>query len=250
METENVPPVVNKSPSSGPETKKARGDSNESVLGSSVNERCSTDESKKLQIRFAKLSENAFAPTYGSEWAAGADLYSACDCTVPPKGKFVVPTDLQLEIPIGYYGRVAPRSGLATKNFIDVGAGVVDADYRGNVKILLFNFGDEPFEVRKGDRIAQLICERIAHCDFVELSSLEETSRGTGGFGSTGQPSCLVERSRRQYGRDTTNTWSNRKAPSTLKAPREIHLLSVLEAAIMPGRKVVSCDGQETAPEW
>lgn len=190
METENVPPVQGKNSPSPPETKKAKGDVNGDTLPSSlpdsVKERGEIKENAKVQIRFAKLSADACAPTYGSEWAAGADLYSACDCTVPAKGKFAVPTDIQVEIPVGYYGRVAPRSGLASKNFIDVGGGVIDADYRGNVKVLLFNFGDEPFKVRKGDRIAQLICERIAHCDFVEMSSLEETVRGAGGFGSTG----------------------------------------------------------------
>ena len=136
-------------------------------------------------LRFIKLSENATAPTYGSDKAAGADLHSACDCTVPPKGKFCVPTDIQIAVPDGCYGRLAPRSGLADKNFIDVGAGVIDPDYRGNVKVLLFNHGDEEFKVNKGDRIAQLICERYERCQLLE-SELDETNRGEGGFGSTG----------------------------------------------------------------
>ncbi|RCN31640.1 deoxyuridine 5'-triphosphate nucleotidohydrolase, domain protein [Ancylostoma caninum] len=98
-----------------------------------------------------------------------------------------VSTGLQVELPYGYYGRVAPRSGLAAKNFIDVGAGVVDSDYRGELKVLLFNFGSTDFEVKKGDRIAQLICERIAHCTFMQCESLTDTTRGAGGFGSTGK---------------------------------------------------------------
>eukprot|EP00063_Salmo_salar_P008129 XP_013982964.1 PREDICTED: deoxyuridine 5'-triphosphate nucleotidohydrolase-like [Salmo salar] len=80
----------------------------------------------------------------------------------------------------------APRSGLAAKHFIDVGAGVVDEDYRGNVGVVLFNFSKETFEVKKGDRVAQLVCERICYPDLQELKTLDETERGAGGFGSTG----------------------------------------------------------------
>jgi len=105
---------------------------------------------------------------------------------VPAKGKFLVSTGLQIAPPAGHYARIAPRSGLASKLFIDVGAGVVDGDYRGEVKVLLFNFSDTEFEVKKGDRIAQLICEKYAHVEIVETDSLEETERGSGGFGSTG----------------------------------------------------------------
>ncbi|CAI2313936.1 unnamed protein product [Caenorhabditis sp. 36 PRJEB53466] len=141
----------------------------------------------RLTVRFTKLNENAQMPTYGSAAAAGADLYSAEDVVVPARGKFCVSTGLQLELPFGYYGRVAPRSGLAAKHFIDVGAGVVDSDYRGELKVLLFNFNDTAFEVKKGDRIAQLICERIAHCTYEEADDLENTDRGAGGFGSTGK---------------------------------------------------------------
>ncbi|XP_038961577.1 deoxyuridine 5'-triphosphate nucleotidohydrolase isoform X12 [Rattus norvegicus] len=81
----------------------------------------------------------------------------------------------------------APRSGLAVKHFIDVGAGVIDEDYRGNVGVVLFNFGKEKFEVKKGDRIAQLICERILYPDLEEVQTLDNTERGSGGFGSTGK---------------------------------------------------------------
>ncbi|MEE6503112.1 hypothetical protein FKM82_004740 [Ascaphus truei] len=138
-------------------------------------------------LRFAKLSDNAFTPTRGSAKAAGYDLYSAYDYVVPAMDKAVVKTDIQIAIPHGCYGRVAPRSGLAAKHFIDVGAGVVDEDYRGNVGVVLFNFGKEAFEVKKGDRVAQLICERILYPELEELKDLEDTERGAGGFGSTGQ---------------------------------------------------------------
>jgi dUTP pyrophosphatase len=111
---------------------------------------------------------------------------SAYDYTVKAKGKELVKTDLQIAIPDGCYGRVAPRSGLAVKNFVDVGAGVIDSDYRGNVGVVLFNFSDTDFEVKRGDRVAQLICEKIEYPDLEEADNLTETERGTGGFGSTG----------------------------------------------------------------
>merc|ERR1711912_112299 len=106
-----------------------------------------------------------------------------------PTGKMVCKTDLAIRMPEGVYGRVAPRSGLAYKKGIDVGAGVIDADYRGNVGVLLFNLDfmkNEVFEVKKGDRIAQLVVERIEMLDLEECDSLSETKRGDGGFGSTG----------------------------------------------------------------
>ncbi|VDN05604.1 unnamed protein product [Thelazia callipaeda] len=134
---------------------------------------CSQEVEKK-HIYFRKVTENAHTPTYESTWAAGADLYSAYDCLVPASGKACIKTDLELEIPKGYYGRIAPRSGLAVKRFIDVGAGVIDSDYRG------------PLNVKKGDRVAQLICEKISHCEFIQMMSLEESKRGADGFGSTG----------------------------------------------------------------
>ncbi|KAM6308821.1 deoxyuridine 5'-triphosphate nucleotidohydrolase, mitochondrial [Aegotheles albertisi] len=139
------------------------------------------------RLRFTKLSENAFAPSKGSARAAGYDLYSAYDCVIPPMEKAVVKTDIQIALPSGCYGRVAPRSGLAAKHFIDVGAGVIDEDYRGNVGVVLFNFGKETFEVKKGDRIAQLICERICYPELEEVQALDDTERGEGGFGSTGK---------------------------------------------------------------
>uniref|UniRef100_A0A8C0D690 Deoxyuridine 5'-triphosphate nucleotidohydrolase n=1 Tax=Balaenoptera musculus TaxID=9771 RepID=A0A8C0D690_BALMU len=118
----------------------------------------------------------------------GLSAPRAMTCTVPmitqlpPMEKAPVKTD----IPSGCYGRVAPRSGLAAKHFIDVGAGVIDEDYRGNVGVVLFNFGKEKFEVKKGDRIAQLICEQIFYPEIEEVQVLDDTERGSGGFGSTG----------------------------------------------------------------
>ncbi|XP_031227605.1 deoxyuridine 5'-triphosphate nucleotidohydrolase, mitochondrial [Mastomys coucha] len=144
-------------------------------------------EEDGTSLRFVRLSEHATAPTRGSARAAGYDLYSAYDYTISPMEKAVVKTDIQVAVPSGCYGRVAPRSGLAVKHFIDVGAGVIDEDYRGNVGVVLFNFGKEKFEVKKGDRIAQLICERVFYPDLEEVQALDDTERGSGGFGSTGK---------------------------------------------------------------
>ena len=132
------------------------------------------------------MVDNAQLPKKGSSLSAGYDLYSSEEITVKAKNKALISTGISLAIPEGYYGRVAPRSGLACKNFIDVGAGVIDADYRGEVKVLLFNFAEEDFKVKVGDRIAQLIIEQIGLTDLVEVEDLEETERKDGGFGSTG----------------------------------------------------------------
>ncbi|XP_029431535.1 deoxyuridine 5'-triphosphate nucleotidohydrolase, mitochondrial isoform X2 [Rhinatrema bivittatum] len=137
-------------------------------------------------LKFVKLSKNASTPTRGSAKAAGYDLYSAYDYEIRAMDKVVVNTDIQIALPSGCYGRVAPRSGLAAKHFIDVGAGVIDEDYRGNVGVVLFNFGKENFNVKRGDRVAQLICERICYPELEELKDLDDTDRGAGGFGSTG----------------------------------------------------------------
>jgi dUTP pyrophosphatase len=114
------------------------------------------------------------------------DHCSAEDTVIPARGKGIVKTDLSIAIPHGTYARIAPRSGLAVKKFIDTGAGVVDEDYRGNVGVVLFNHSDEDFEVKQGDRVAQLILERIMTPRVEEVESLDETTRGAGGYGSTG----------------------------------------------------------------
>ncbi|RPA81317.1 deoxyuridine 5'-triphosphate nucleotidohydrolase [Ascobolus immersus RN42] len=137
-----------------------------------------------LQIK--KLVANARLPTRGSAAAAGWDLCSAEDTVIEAGQRKLVSTGLAMAIPGGCYGRVAPRSGLAVKHGINTGAGVIDADYRGEVKVVLFNFGDQKFEIKEGDRIAQLILERIYVPELQEVEVLEESVRGAGGFGSTG----------------------------------------------------------------
>lgn len=138
------------------------------------------------QLLVKKLSEFATLPTKGSKLAAGYDLYAAHDHVVKAMDKEMVKTDLQIALPPGCYGRVAPRSGLAWKHSIDVGAGVIDEDYRGPVNVILFNFGRNDFEIKRGDRIAQLICEKIQQADIREVEELDSTDRGANGFGSTG----------------------------------------------------------------
>ena len=137
-------------------------------------------------LKFMKLSENAYTPSKGSSRAAGYDLKSAYNYIIPASGKVIVKTDIRIRVPEGTYGRIAPRSGLAAKHHIDVGAGVVDEDYTGNVGVVLFNHAAEEFSVAKGDRIAQLVCEKIEYPVLEECESLEDTARGSGGFGSTG----------------------------------------------------------------
>lgn len=140
-------------------------------------------------LRIKLLSERAVPPTRASGGAAGYDLASAVDCVVPAHGRCVVATDLAVAVPRGTYGRIAPRSGLAARNFIDTGAGVIDADYRGNVGVLLFNHSPEDFSVRRGDRVAQLVLECIVTPEVSVVPAdedLDGTARGTGGFGSTG----------------------------------------------------------------
>jgi dUTP pyrophosphatase len=144
---------------------------------------------RRLPLQIKKLSEKATIPTPGSEFAAGLDLSSAVDLVIPAGGRALVKTDLSIACPAGTYARIAPRSGLALKKGIDTGAGVIDADYRGPVGVILFNWGDEEFKIVVGDRIAQLILEQIVYPDIVEMKEGEElpaTERGESGFGSTG----------------------------------------------------------------
>ena len=138
-------------------------------------------------LYFTRLSANALPPQKATPNAAGFDLRSASDVTIPAHGKALVPTDLSIELPPFCYGRIAPRSGLAWEHFIDVGAGVIDNDYSGNVMVLLFNFNNEPYCVNQGDRIAQLIVEKYKVCEARERTFLPRNSqRGNFGFGSTG----------------------------------------------------------------
>jgi dUTP pyrophosphatase len=137
-----------------------------------------------MEIKF--LHSDARLPTLGSDGAAGFDLYSVDNIEILPNSRKLVSTGISIKLPVGVYGRVAPRSGLAVKNGIHVGAGVIDSDYRGEIKVLLFNLSNEKFTIRTGDRIAQLICEHYETPPLKLVSELSSTERGVGGFGSTG----------------------------------------------------------------
>jgi dUTP pyrophosphatase len=147
------------------------------------------DHITPAQLGVKLITPDAKLPTRGSPLAAGYDLYASNPEPIVIKGqtgRTLVPTGLQLSLPQGTYGRIAPRSGLAVKQGITTGAGVIDVDYTGEVKVLLFNHGDGEFTVNHGDRIAQLVVERIVTPEVVELDYISDTQRGSGGFGSTG----------------------------------------------------------------
>lgn len=138
-------------------------------------------------IKIKKLNEVARIPVRANETDAGADLCSVESITIPPLSRALIKTGISIEIPKNYYGRIAPRSGLAFKNGIDVLAGVIDSSYRGEVGVILFNTDkDNAFIVNQGDRIAQLIIEAHYNMSFSENDTLTDTERGGGGFGSTG----------------------------------------------------------------
>jgi|SRR5882724_6525492 len=137
-------------------------------------------------LSFKKLDERAVLPSRGSSYSAGLDLYSIEDLTIAPKQRYLASTGLAVAIPEGHYGRVAPRSGLATRNGLDVLAGVIDADYRGEIGCLLYNTGDETINLPPQSKICQLIIEKIVTPEAVWANEINATERGSGGFGSTG----------------------------------------------------------------
>ena len=137
-------------------------------------------------LKFQKLDDDAKLPTRGSAKSAGLDLYSIEEVTLAPGERAAVKTGLVVAIPEGFYGRIGPRSGLAVKHGIDTLAGIVDADYRGEILCAIINLGQETVTLKKGERIAQLIIESIITPEPVWAESLDETKRGAGGFGSTG----------------------------------------------------------------
>jgi dUTP pyrophosphatase len=137
-------------------------------------------------LSFEKLDPKAVLPTRGSQSAAGLDLYSIEAFTLNPRERRLIRTGLAVAIPEGFYGRVAPRSGLATHKGIDVLAGVIDADYRGEIGCLLYNAGEEAVDLPAQTKVCQLIIEKIITPAAVWVDGLSNTSRGSGGFGSTG----------------------------------------------------------------
>lgn len=137
-------------------------------------------------LHFKQLDERAVLPERGSALAAGLDVCSIEELTIEPRQRATARTGLAVAIPPGFYGRIAPRSGLAAKNGLDVLAGVIDSDYRGEIRCLLYNTGDEAIHLSAGSKICQLIVEQIITPEAAWASELDETARGAGGFGSTG----------------------------------------------------------------
>jgi len=145
-----------------------------------------------LRIMRLPHGEGLPLPAYQSEHAAGLDLRAAvpegAPMTLAPSDRALVPTGLVFELPQGYEAQVRPRSGLALKHGVIVlnSPGTIDADYRGEVKVILINLGSETFIIQRGDRIAQAIIAPITHVAIIEAEALKDTGRGQGGFGSTG----------------------------------------------------------------
>ncbi|SEQ77845.1 dUTP pyrophosphatase [Lachnospiraceae bacterium NE2001] len=145
---------------------------------------------EKVNVNIKKINPNAVLPTYGTEFAAGADLYAClfAPVTVEPGDTFLVKTGLVMEIPVGYAGLIYARSGLATKRGLAPAnkVGVIDSDYRGEIMVSLYNQSDMPQKIEPGERIAQMVITPYIQGVFNEVDELSDTDRGEGGFGSTG----------------------------------------------------------------
>lgn len=139
-----------------------------------------------IHVNVLKCHEHAVLPKRGSNLSAGSDLHSVLDYVIEPKSRCLISTGLKMQFPNDVYARIAPRSGLSLKNGIDVMAGVIDPDYTGEIKVLLYNSSDIKFEIQRGDRIAQIIFEQFKYPNFSEVNEITETERSSGGFGSSG----------------------------------------------------------------
>ena len=145
-----------------------------------------------MSTLFIQQLEHGILPVRGTPEAAGLDLFSPISGEIPPGGRSLIKTGLRMKIPAGHYGRIADRSSLANNYGIHVLGGVIDTDYRGEVGVILQNLGDQPFKFQAGERIAQLILERITIPVVLKADFLDATGRGESGFGSTGKTD-LVE---------------------------------------------------------
>jgi len=146
-----------------------------------------------IGLRWLEHGKGLEAPRQQTAGAAGMDLAAALEAgtelVLPPGGRALVPTGFAIALPQGYEAQIRPRSGLAAKHGVTVlnAPGTIDADYRGEVKIILVNHGSEPFAVGRGDRVAQLVVAPVTAITFSEMETLDDTERGTGGHGSTGR---------------------------------------------------------------
>ena len=142
-----------------------------------------------MKLKIKKLNKEAIIPAYQTPLSAGFDLHSIEDCVIKPKERKLIKTGLAFEIEPEYEVQIRPRSGLAFKHGITVlnSPGTIDADYRGEIMVLLINLGSEEFEIKRGDRIAQAVVAPVIQAEFEEVEELSVTKRGKGGFGSTGK---------------------------------------------------------------
>lgn len=143
-----------------------------------------------VTVQIHRLRDDAIVPQYMTDHAAGLDLCAALDepVTLPPGKRLLIPTGLAMAIPVGYEGQVRPRSGLALNKGVTLvnSPGTIDADYRGEIGVIMINHGDSPFVIDHGDRIAQLLISPVTHATLQVVDNLDETLRGEGGFGHTG----------------------------------------------------------------
>lgn len=145
---------------------------------------------EKIEVVIQKLAADSVVPKYAHEGDAGVDLYSAGTFTLAPGQRLLVPTGLKMAIPYGYEGQVRPKSGLALKHGLSVlnTPGTVDAPYRGEVGVIVINHDPKvAYEIKKGEKIAQMVFNKVEYVTFKEAAELPETTRGAGGFGSTGK---------------------------------------------------------------
>jgi len=143
-----------------------------------------------LKVKIVRLNKQAVLPVYATAHAAGMDISACIDepVIIEPFTTVLIPSGFALELPEGYEAQLRPRSGLALRSMISLPntPATIDADYRGEVKVILVNYGREPFIVRNGDRIAQMVVAKVENVSFEEVSELGSTARGDGGFGHTG----------------------------------------------------------------
>jgi dUTP pyrophosphatase len=146
-----------------------------------------------MSLLVRKINKNATIPVRSTDGSAGYDFYSPIDVIINPKSKILIQTNISVELPECpfkghiYCMKMMSRSGLSLKKSIEVGAGLIDSDYRGNIGVILYNHGDEPVEIKSGDRIAQGVIITIAVPEIIDVDELSNTKRGDGGYGSTGQ---------------------------------------------------------------
>lgn len=144
------------------------------------------DEGAKVKVKVKKLNKDAMVPSYAHSGDAGMDLYSIDNCVIKAGERKLIHTGISMELSEGYFASIRGKSGLAFKKGIDILAGVIEYTYRGEYGVVALNTGDDDFEVKKGDKVAQVLIQPIAVADVDEVGELSDTTRGEGGFGSTG----------------------------------------------------------------